>query len=248
MSSADTTAARATARAAQSMISGLAARMGGKEERGRDRKVRRDSYDVADRRAQVSRRIGDGTAAGALSWIDCLLKTVSEWDDVERRKKGGRPLGLYGLRVLETLLGRRGSIAPEFKSGRLEPAIDTIARVARTSRTTVIRALARLRAMRVLDWVRRSERAATAGEAGPQRRQVSNAYWFTPELLPARVYQRLRDLVARRALRRARAAPSEPRPDSGPANPELREVLDRMAEKLGASSPYGLYPCSGVKG
>ncbi|MBB5715410.1 hypothetical protein [Sphingomonas aerophila] len=176
MSNAKSTDAALTARQARQITQGFTARLTGRAERGADRKVRRNSVDVGDRRAQVSRPIGDGTMAGALSWIDCLLKAVSEWDNMERRKNGARPLGLYGLRVLEVILGRHGAIAIDFKSGRLDPAIDTIARVGRISRTTVVRALAQLRAMKVLSWIRRTESTGRDGLFGPQRRQVSNSY------------------------------------------------------------------------
>lgn len=242
------------ARQARQLIAKSTAHLTGRDERGRDRKVRRGSYDVDDRRAQVFRPIGDGTTAGALSWIDCLLKTVSEWDDMERARGGARPLGLHGMRVLETLLGRRGTIALDFRTGRLEPAIDTIARVARVGRTTVIRALARLRELKILSWVRRSQSTGNDGHYGPQREQVSNAYYFTPEALPARVMQRLRDLVARKALRRRGTAPaSPPSPAPSPASDELRDVLARFRAGIdardqasNASPPSGQYPGSGA--
>jgi hypothetical protein len=239
-----------TGRQARQITKKFTAQLVGRHERGPDRKVRRGSVDIDDRRARVSRPIADGTKVGALAWIDCLQKAVSEWDDMERQKQGGRPLGLHGLRVLEVLLGRRGVVALDFRTGRLDPALDTIARAAGVCRTTVVRALARMRAMGILDWIRRSETTGATGQAAPQRRQVSNAYWFTPELLPARVLKRLRDLVARRALHRrgttptAAAPPAPPRPTS----PELAAALDRLGRGLSASTPNGEYPCSGVKG
>lgn len=251
MSNTTQPAAALTARQARQITHGFTARLTGRGERGADRKVRRNSVDVDDRRAQVFRPIGDGTTAGALSWIDCLLTAVTEWDNVERRKNGARPLGLYGLRVLEVILGRHGTVAIDFKSGRLDPAIDTIARVGRMSRTTVVRALTQLRAMKILNWIRRTESTGRGGLFGPQRRQVSNAYWFTPEQLPARVLQRIRNLVARRALRRTSGAqhpPETPPVLSEPSDPALRAVLARVGKALNASPPSGLYPCSGVKG
>lgn len=237
-------------RQARQLVRGFTAHLSGKDERGPDRKVRRSSYDVADRRAQVFRPIADGTTAGALGWIDCLLKTVTEWDDVERRKGGARPLGFAGIRVLETILGRRGGIPIDFKTGRLEPAIDTIARIARLSRTTVIRALARLREMKILDWVRRSQRTGNDGQFGPQREQVSNAYFFTPEALPARVLQRFRDLLARKRLRRMDASPAPSQaPLAAPQSSELREALAALgAGVANVSTPSGQYPRSGAEG
>ena len=241
-------------RQSRQIVRGLTAHLTGKSERGQDRKVRRGSYDVDDRRAQVFRPIADGTTVGALGWIDCFLRTISEWDDLERMPGGARPLGFAGLRVLETLLGRRGKIAVDFKTGRLDPAIDTIAKAARLSRTTVISALAKLKALKILDWVRRSQKTDNAGEYGPQREQVTNAYFLTPEHLPARVFQRLRDLVARKRLKRANDAPmaAPPPPPGVPANPELAAVLASIgravAEREDASPPSGQYPRSEIKG
>lgn len=238
-----------TARQTRQVTRAFAAQLTGRSERGPDKRVRRHSYDVDDRRAKVSRPIGDGTVAGAMSWIDCLLKTVSEWDDLERRKGGARPLGLAGLRVLETLLGRRGTIAIDFRTGCLEPAIDTIARVAKLGRTTVVRALARLRALKVLDWVRRTQATGRDGEAAPQREQISNAYFFTPEALPARVARRLRDLIARRRLRRQPTSPAaEPPVPPRPTDPALAAALLALEKRVSASPPSGQYPDSGVKG
>lgn len=244
-------AAALTARQAHQITKKFTAQLTGRGERGADRKVRRGSVDVDDRRARVSRPIGDGSKAGALSWIDCLLKTITEWDNMERRKGGVRPLGLHGIRVLEVLLGRHGKIAVDFKSGDIDPAIETIAQIGRVSKTTVVRALARLKAMKVLDWIRRTERTGNDGLFGPQRRQVSNAYWFTPEQLPARVLQRLRDLLARRRARRAEAAPPGPPADSGPRQPTdlgLRAALARLSEGVNAIPPSGQYPSAGVEG
>ena len=239
----------ATARQARQLTKQFTANLTGRSERGPDRKVRRHSYDVDDRRAKVFRPIGDGTTVGALSWIDAMLKTVTEWDDMERRKGGARPLGFAGIRVLETILGRRGAVAIEFKTGRLDPAIDTIARVARLARTTVVRALARLKGMKILAWVRRTQAAESAGGYGPQREQISNAYYFTPEELPVRVLQRLRDLLARRRLRRSPAPQSAPVDPTMPQSSDLREALAALGRGIpDASPPDGQYPRSGVEG
>lgn len=249
-------ASAATARQARQLAKCFTARLTGHTERGPDRKVRRHSIDVDDRRAQVFRRIGDGSVADAKGWIDCLMRTVSEWDDQERKKGGGRTLGLHGLRVLETLLGLRGVIAVDFRTGRLEPAIDTIARVACVNRGTVIRALARLKAMKILDWVRRTQRTGRDGLFGPQREQISNAYFLTPELLPNRVAQRLRDLVARKRLRRAGTTPpTAPPPAPQAQHSELRDAIARLGAGVyarsggeNASPPCGQYPRSGTEG
>ena len=243
-------------RQARQVTKGFTARLTGKAERGADRKVRRGSIDIEDRRARVFRPIGDGTTAGALGWIDCMLKVVAEWDNEQRAKGGARPLGLHGLRVLEALLGRHGKIAVDCKSGRLDPALDTIASAAGVTKTTVVRALERLKSLKILDWIRRTERTGADGVFGPQRRQVSNAYFFTPHELPARVAQRLRDLLARKRLRRTGTTPAaSPAPAAEPSCPELRGTLARIKagiarrdEEVSASPPCGQYPVSGVEG
>ncbi len=243
-------------RQARQVTKGFTARLTGKAERGADRKVRRGSIDIEDRRARVFRPIGDGTTAGALGWIDCMLKVVAEWDNEQRAKGGARPLGLHGLRVLEALLGRHGKIAVDFKSGRLDPALDTIASAAGVTKTTVVRALERLKSLKILDWIRRTERTGADGVFGPQRRQVSNAYFFTPHELPARVAQRLRDLLARKRLRRTGTTPAaSPAAAAEPSCPDLRGTLAqikagiaRRDEGVSASPPCGQYPVSGVEG
>jgi len=67
-------------------------------------------------------------------------------------------------------------------TGRLDPAIDTIAGRIKRSRDAVWRALKALKAHGFVDWLRRYVPAPTAGQAGPQVRQTSNAYRLT---LPA---------------------------------------------------------------
>ena len=95
------------------------------------------------------------------------------------RQAGRRtgPLGHIALEVLE-LLGNLVS----YRTGRLEPAIDTMMRKLKRSRDAVVRALAALRSHGFLDWLRRYEPTEREGP-GPQIRQVSNAYRLS---LPAR--------------------------------------------------------------
>jgi hypothetical protein len=82
-----------------------------------------------------------------------------------RRHPGGLTLAAVAVgRVLLDLLG---------EDGRLDPAIDTIARLARVHVATVVRALAQLRAAGFLDWVRRLVRDAASGW---RCAQASNAY------------------------------------------------------------------------
>lgn len=243
MSAANTTTdMRAIARDTRNLIRGASAALAGRE-RGPDRRVRRNSYDADDDpRAQVFAPIGDGTKAGAMGWIDALLQTAKEFDDLQRAPGGARPLGT-AIAVLEVLLGRRGrtKIPIDFKTGRLDPAIDTIAAAAALGRGTVIRALAALKRHGFLDWVRRTRKTGNDGQYGPQRQQTSNAYFFSLNGMAKRVRQRLRDLLARKRIaREARAAappPTEPPPSRKPHNSALSEALGALGAAVANASP-----------
>ena len=84
------------------------------------------------------------------------------------------PIGDIGLRLLRELYRM-----VDFKTGRLEPAIDTLCKRVKRARSTVVIYLRKLKEHGFLDWVRRSEPTDNAGEAGPQVRQISNAYGFS---------------------------------------------------------------------
>lgn len=242
MPSTPRTEALLTARQARQLAKSFTAKLTGRE-RGPDRAVRRESFDIADRRAQVFRPIGDGTKEGAMSWIDCLLKVARDYDDLERAKGGARPLGHTAIAVLEVLLGRRGRtrIPIDFRTGRCDPAIDTIAAAVNLARITVVRALAKLKAKGFISWVRRSRKTGNDGTFAPQREQTSNAYFFDFAEMPKNVRQRLRDLVeARRRGRAAKAASAAPAVQAAPAAPQsplLREALRALETKVvGAST------------
>lgn len=79
-------------------------------------------------------------------------------------------LGHVALEVLELMAN-----LVDYRTGRLEPAIDTLAAKLRRARSAVIAALAALRTHGFLDWLRRYEPTGREGR-GPQVRQVSNAY------------------------------------------------------------------------
>ena len=232
-------------RQAKQLVKQLAAQMSGKA-RGRDQKVRRDSFDVNDRRAQVFRPIGDGTVAGARSWIDDLLKVAKDFDAWGRPKKGARgPLTPYGLTVLEWLC--RGNKL-DYKTGCLEPAIAWLEKVTGFARRTVVDALKRLRTYGFIDWVRRSQKTDRDKEAGPQREQITNAYFFDvsrlggPSRLAKRVLQRFRDLrliSRRRAANRASSAPSAAAAKPArPVDPALEEALARLGAKVSERESY----------
>lgn len=89
------------------------------------------------------------------------------------RKMFGRrngPLGHIGIEVLELLAN-----LVDFRSGRLEPAIDYLQDKLGRSRAAIVAALDALRRHGYLDWIRRYVKTGDEGKGHPPR-QVSNAY------------------------------------------------------------------------
>lgn len=236
-----------TRRDVRQLIAGATGNLSGKR-RGADRKVRRESYDVDDRRAQVFARVGDGSRATGLGWIDDLVQLAEEYD-LHHRKPGERgPLQASGVRVLKIMLRK----FLDFGSGQLDPAVRGIATATGYTYKTVHAALKRLKAHGFLDWVRRSRVTENEGQAGPQREQVSNAYFFPFRDLPKAVAQRWRDLRERRRRRLAANADrltAEPALPPAPSDPGLLSALGRLGAALGGANPtMGEYPSSGVQG
>jgi|GEM_PF-306869 len=91
--------------------------------------------------------------------------------ELAKRQKGKRngPLGVVAIEVLEYFVN-----LVNFRTGRLDPSLETIMGKVRRSRDAVVRALKALRAHGFLDWLRRYE--LTGNESGPQVQQASNAY------------------------------------------------------------------------
>lgn len=88
------------------------------------------------------------------------------------RRKGRRcgPLGSVAIEVLEYLAN-----LVDFRTGRLEPSLDTLTRRLKRSLDAIVRALRNLRTHGFLDWLRRYTPTGSEGR-GPQVRQDSNAY------------------------------------------------------------------------
>jgi predicted flavoprotein YhiN len=90
------------------------------------------------------------------------------------RKKNGE-LGHIALTVLRALLFR----FQDFRTGQIDPSLDTIARYTGHSVTAVHAAIARLRKNGFLSWLRRYVFTGREGLRGPQVEQTSNAYQVT---------------------------------------------------------------------
>ena len=105
---------------------------------------------------------------------DCAGRIAARTDRTGR-KIG--PLGHVALDVLRELLR-----LDDYRTGRLEPALLTLARRTGHSVAGVVAALKRLRLHGFTTWLRRYEPTGNEGR-GPQVRQASNAYVL---LLPAK--------------------------------------------------------------
>ncbi|WP_129792544.1 RNA replicase [Sphingosinicella sp. CPCC 101087] len=135
-------------------------------------RVWRNSYHRGEREHRIWRPLGK-TREEAWKFKRALLKAAERFEDLT--KPAGRrmgELGWTGVKVLKALIEIVDNM-----TGRLEPAIATIAAKANLGVSTVGRALARLRDAGFLDWLRRTEPLDNDG-AGPQVHQTSNAYWF----------------------------------------------------------------------
>lgn len=215
--------------------------------------VRRNSFDAKDRRASALWGPIAPDARSARRLIAARLKAAEHYN--ERNKQAGDrqgPIGDVGIRLLRELYR-----IVDYRTGRLDPAIDTLCDRVKRARATVVKYLAKLREHGFLNWVRRTEPTDNEG-AGPQVRQITNAYgllvpahaavWITKVCGDAPLPD---DDVVRRAEAEAERKVME---NSLPPiefvaavvdNPQLAEILSKMAARLpedSASSISGQNP------
>ena len=169
--STDTATNTERARATRQLIKGVGARLAGRS-RGPDRRVRRDSYDVADRRALVFRPINGGGKQAGLRWRDTILRLAREYDLVGKQKGRWGPLGPHTREVLAAMLE-----LVDFRTGRLDPTYAKLMAMTGFCKSAVSSALRRLRAHGFLDWVRRTH-VFESDDGAIAREQTSNAYFF----------------------------------------------------------------------
>lgn len=98
------------------------------------------------------------------------------------REKGQRAgaIGTTGLEVLRELLR-----LIDYRTGRLDPSIQTLCERVGRCRDAVVRALANLRGAGFLDWLRRYE--PTGNDEGPRVQQTTNAYRLSLPAAAARL-------------------------------------------------------------
>lgn len=123
---------------------------------------RRNSYNRGEREARLWQAIAS-TKGDARQIIATRMK-AAEFYDRHHKEKGKRngPHGHVALEVLRELYR-----IVDFKTGRLDPAIDTICGRTRRARASVVAALARLKAHGFLDWIRRTEPTNRDGPGPP---------------------------------------------------------------------------------
>jgi hypothetical protein len=104
--------------------------------------------------------------------------------ELATRQPGARSgaLGFVALEVLELLAN-----LVDYRTGRLDPAIEYLMGKLKRSRDAIVRALKALRTHGFLDWLRRYVPTGNEGR-GPQVQQTSNAYRLS---MPARALQLL---------------------------------------------------------
>ena len=161
--------------------------------------VWRNSYTRGQIEDRVWKPIHDGTKRGGARWTRALLKRARELEFASRLKRREKTpgsengvIGHVGLEVLQYMF----SIV-DYATGRLEPAIATIAEAIGRSYSATHRALVRLREAGFLRWMRRSEPIKDPEPDGPRIKQISNAYallvpeamrnWLSRLLRPAPV-------------------------------------------------------------
>ncbi|MEG8052691.1 hypothetical protein QP185_04545 [Sphingomonas aerolata] len=194
---------------------------GGKAKKGHrtGQPVRRSSYRAGEREQRYWRPFNKAER-------NARMRAAEVYD--RKHKIAGKrngPLGAIGVDVLRELMRMI-----DFKTGRLEPAIATLAERLRRSRGAIVSALARLKDHGFLNWIRRFEPIEDPDAFGPQVKQVTNAYWFG---LPKEAADMVRRMMGkgpcpttrsragrpRKSRRRRCSRPSPPRtwPRSGPA-------------------------------
>lgn len=140
--------------------------------------VWRNSYYVGQIEKRIWKPINGGSARGGKRWTAALLKAAKAYElRTREERRQGEPgarngkLGEVGIAVLEYLYE-----CVDYASGRLDPAIRTIAQAIGRSYSAVHEALNRLRRAGFLNWIRRSQPIEDPEPDGPQVEQATNAY------------------------------------------------------------------------
>ncbi|MCP9308710.1 helix-turn-helix domain-containing protein [Zymomonas mobilis] len=144
--------------------------------------VHRDSYEVGEREKSVWKPVNPQE-------IGAYLEAV---DQYSIKTKGLSDKAVRLLKMLFRMV--------DFKTGRLEPTLDTICDRVGYARATVVKLLRQLQDLGFIRWIRRSIKIKADGK-GPRRKQTSNAYGF----LSPKAWPELARQVFERVMRRRHA-------------------------------------------
>ncbi|TQL24980.1 hypothetical protein FBY54_1859 [Zymomonas mobilis] len=142
--------------------------------------VHRDSYEVGEREKSVWKPVNPQE-------IGAYLEAV---DQYSIKTKGLSDKAVRLLKMLFRMV--------DFKTGRLEPTLDTICDSVGYARATVVKLLRQLQDLGFIRWIRRSIKIKADGK-GPRRKQTSNAYGFlSPKSWPELARQVFERVMRRR--------------------------------------------------
>lgn len=158
--------------------------------------VWRNSYTVGQVEDRVWKPINGGSKRGGKRWTAALLKAAKRFELTTRAERqqtepGARngALGPVAIAVLEYLYS-----LVDFATGRLEPAVRTIASSVGHAYSAVHKALKRLREHGFLHWIRRSRPKDDPQPGSATVEQASNAYAL---LVPEGIRAGLEQLTAK---------------------------------------------------
>lgn len=207
----------------------------------------RRTYNVDDRRADVGRKLGDGTARQGKIVLTTIVEAAKKWFDAENKEARAAYAAAQRThadaqadtpaptkqRVLKwNLLNTLGAVLNfvDFKTGECIATYEMIAAAANICRDTVYKHLNILRDLGLIDWVRRCE--ATGNKVGQKVKAAPNSYFFEITRLPSRVQMLIRQILARRGVK-LDAHPE--RAGSGKVPTRAQRVASRLGKTLSAA-------------
>jgi hypothetical protein len=216
-----------------------------------DEQVRlwRRTYDVNDPRADVARKLGDGSAREGKIVITTIIDAAKEWFDTENKEARAKSAAaqLANSRTQGSSTPRKERVLrwnllntlqavlafTDFKTGECVATYEMIAKRANICRDTVYRHLNQLRDMNLIDWVRRCE--PTGNKEGQRTKAAPNAYFFEISRLPSRVQMLIRKILNRRGVK-LDSHPS--RQGSGRVPNRAQRLASRFGKSLSHATAY----------
>ena len=206
----------------------------------------RRTYNVDDHRADVGRKLGDGSARQGKIVLATIMEAAKKWFDTENKEaraayaeaqrvhadaQPGAPAPKKRRVLKWNLLNTLGAVLGfvDFKTGECIATYEMIAAAANICRDTVYKHLNILRDLGLIDWVRRCE--PTGNKVGQKVKAAPNSYFFEITRLPSRVQMLIRQILARRGVK-LEAHPD--RAGSGTVPNRAQRVASRLSRTLSA--------------